>query len=308
MATKWFASVLAASLGLAWLSAGVHAAATPSAAPHRGGTLRVNTSQFDFPSVDPGIEYNTTSWSMLYTTQLLLVNFPERNGQAGTVLYPEAATSFPIVSRDGRTYTFHLKPGLKFSDGTALTGASYQRAWERVLSPKMALGSPVGVNDKFQYVLQGGVQFLAGKTNHISGITAKGLTIVFRLTKPDPTFTSYLGMQWFGAVKPNMPYTSTGVNIYPSAGPYYIQSRVINQSLVEVRNPFYKGPRPANPDKIVWTTNTDLDQSLLQVEAGQADIDASGLPPTANAALATKYGLNKTRFFVGLPAASSIWR
>ena len=39
---------------------------------------------------------------MLYTTQMLLVNFPEKNGQAGSVLYPEAATAFPTISKAGR--------------------------------------------------------------------------------------------------------------------------------------------------------------------------------------------------------------
>ena len=107
-------------------------------------------------------------------------------------------------------------------------------------------------------------------------------------------------MQWFGAVKPDMPYTTSGVTgSYPSAGPYYIQSRDVGRSLVEARNPYYKGPRPANPDKIVWTMNTDQDQSLLQVKAGQADVDAGAPPPTANASLAQQYGVNKSRFFVG---------
>src|SRR5206468_11162004 len=112
----------------------------------------------------------------------------EENGQAGSILYPEAATSFPTVSGKGKTYTFHIRPGLKFSDGSPVTAASYQRAWERNLSPKM--GSPVGVNDQFQNVIVGADKFLAGKAQSISGISAKGLTLTFRLTKPNPTFTA----------------------------------------------------------------------------------------------------------------------
>ena len=50
------------------------------------------------------------------------------------------------------------------------------------------------------------------------------------------------------------------------------------KSLVEARNPNYKGTRPANPDKIVWNMNTDQDQSLLQVKSGQVDVDASRPP------------------------------
>jgi peptide/nickel transport system substrate-binding protein len=295
---------MAASLGAAILLAAFATGAAESASTaaaareaHRGGTLRINVAGSEIAGVDPGIAYNTVSWTMLYTTQLLLVNFPEKDGQAGSVLYPEAATSFPTVSRDGKTYTFHIRPGLKFSDGAPVTAACWQRAWERTLSPKM--GSPVGVNDQFQNVIAGAKAFNDGKARTIRGITAKGLTLTFHLTKPNPTFTAYLVMQWFGAVKSNMPYTTTGLNVYPSAGPYYIQSRVINQSLVEVRNPYYHGSRPANPDKIVWNMNTDQDQGLLQVEAGQVDLDINGPPPTANAELAARYGINKKRFFVG---------
>jgi peptide/nickel transport system substrate-binding protein len=170
------------------------------------------------------------------------------------------------------------------------------------------MGSPVGVNDQFQNVLVGADKFLAGKAQHISGISAKGLVLTFHLVKPNPTFTSYLGMQWFGAVKPDMPYTTSGVTgSYPSAGPYYIQSRDVGRSLVEARNPYYKGSRPANPDKIVWTMNTDQDQSLLQVKAGQADVDAAQPPPTALQSLAKQYGVNKSRFFVGGTSCVLFW-
>ena len=84
-------------------------------------------------------------------------------------------------------------------------------------------------------------------------------------------------MQWFGAVKPNMPYTTTGLNTYPSAGPYYIASRDPGRTTVLKRNPYYKGTRPANPDQIVFTSNTDPDQSLLQVKANQSDLDMNGV-------------------------------
>ncbi|HZP71748.1 MAG TPA: ABC transporter substrate-binding protein [Gaiellaceae bacterium] len=295
MRKKHVLSLLLLTTGVALLVAATTVAAAGSATSrpgtvastkaHKGGVLRIDQSSTDFDTVDPGLAYVTNDWAMLYTTQMLLVNFPEKNGQAGSELYPEAATSFPTVSNSGLTYTFHIRPGLKFSDGSPVTAAAYQRAWERNLSPKM--GSPYGVNDQFQKVIAGGEAFLAGKTQHISGITAKGLTLTFHLTHPNPTFVSYLSMQWFGAVKPNMPYTTTGENVYPSAGPYYIASRDPGKTLVLKRNPYYKGNRPANPDEIVFTSNTNQDQSLLETKAGQTDMDMSQVPPTAAATLGT---------------------
>src|SRR5215472_1524551 len=131
--TGLFATVGVALLVAAVLAATAASASRSSSAPHsskalKGGTLRVNASNNDFEFTDPGLAYDTLSWSMLYTTQMLLVNFPEKNGQAGSVIYPEAATAFPAISNNGKTYTFHIRPGLKFSDGSPVTAASYQRA------------------------------------------------------------------------------------------------------------------------------------------------------------------------------------
>ena len=268
-----------------------------SAQALRGGTLRLNMHDADFDFVDPGLAYRADDWAMLYSTAMQLVSFPEKAGAAGSQLYPQAATAFPTVSSNGKTYTFHIRPGLRFSDGTPVTAAAFQRAWERNLSPKM--GSPLGVNDETQDMVVGGVAFLNGKTQHISGISAKGLTLTFHLTKPNPTFIAVLGMQWFDAVKPDMPYSSTGLDVYPAAGPYYIAARDPGRSTVLKRNPYYKGDRPANPDEIVFTPDVNVDQSLLQVKAGQADMDIEGLPPTATAGLGKQYGVNKSRFYVG---------
>jgi peptide/nickel transport system substrate-binding protein len=304
MRRKSVLSLLLSGVGIALLAiamtAGVATSATSShtsGAAKKGGTLRVNQSNTDFDTVDPGLAYVTNDWALDYLIQQLLVNFPEKSGAAGSQLYPEAATAFPTISKDGKTYVFHVRPGLKFSDGSAVTAAAFQRAWERNLSPKM--GSPYGVNDQFQKVVVGGEDFLAGKTQHISGISAKGLTLTFKLTKPNPTFLSFLSMQWFGAVKPNMAYTTTGLDVFPSSGPYYIASRDPGRTTVLKRNPHYKGDRPANPDEIVFNSNTNQDQSVLQTKAGQIDLDMSQVPAADSADLGAQYGVNKSRFFVG---------
>jgi peptide/nickel transport system substrate-binding protein len=285
--------VVAVSVG----AAGSAVKKAGSADAKKGGTLRLNMADADFDFVDPQLAYRTDDWSMIYATSMPLVGFEEKTGAAGAQLTPQAATSFPTVSKDGKTYTFHIRPGLKFSDGSAVTAASFQRSWERILSPKM--GSPLGVNLSLQDDVVGAKAFLDGKAAKISGISAKGLTLTFHLTSPNATFVSILSMQWFTAVPANLPYSSTGLNTYPAAGPYYISSRNPGRSTVLKRNPNYKGNRPANPDQIVFTPNVNRDQSLLQVKAGQADMDIEGLPATATASLGQQFGVNKGRFYVG---------
>ena len=271
----------------------------------KGGTLRINASNLDFEFTDEGLAYDTFGWAMLYPTNLMLVNYPEKNGQEGGQLYPEGASAFPTVSKDGKTYTFKIRPDQKFSDGTAVTAALYQRALERNLSP--AMGSPVGVNVQMDKILAGGEDFLNGKTQHISGVSAKGQTLTVKLVKPNATFVSIMAMQWFGAVPVSTPYSESGLDKVPSAGPYYIKSLDKGRTLVQVRNPNYKGTRPANPDQMVYTLNTDQDQSLLQIKSGQVDVDAYGTPPTQNAALGDQYGVNKTQFHVGPTSCVLYW-
>src|SRR5947207_1572502 len=169
-----FMLVLGVALLVAAISVGAASSSTKkagSAEAKKGGTLKLNQAESDFDFVDPQLAYRTDDWSMLSTTSMPLVGFPEKAGAAGSQLYPVAATAFPTVSKDGKTYTFHIRPGLKFSDGSTVTAASYQRSWERILSPKM--GSPLGVNLDLQKVVVGAEAFLAGKAAHISGISAK---------------------------------------------------------------------------------------------------------------------------------------
>lgn len=296
------------SMGVALLVAattvGVAASAThKSQAPaaKKGGVLRVVQSAGAFDTLDPGLAYVTNDWAVLYTTGLNLVNFPNKPGRAGSQLFPEAAKSFPTISKDGKTYTFHLRSGLKFSNGAPVTAAAYQRAWERILSPKMY--AQYGIFDQLNTMVAGAQAFTDGKAAHISGIKAKGLTLTFRLTKPNPTFVSILGMQWFNAVLPSMKYTKnpSGVLVYPSAGPYYIASNSPGRTVVLKRNKYYHGPRFQNPDEIVINSfpNSNGESALLQIEKNQVDFDMGGVPADDVAKVAKTYGVNKSQFHVG---------
>jgi peptide/nickel transport system substrate-binding protein len=309
MRRKHMLSLLMLCMGVALLVAattvGVASSATQKASSSkalRGGTLNVGQSAGAFDTLDPGLAYVTNDWEVLYSTQLLLVNFPNKAGKAGTQLFPEAAKSFPTISKNGKLVTFHIRKGLKFNDGGPVTAKCYQRAWERILSPKMY--AQYGTFDQLNKMVVGAQAFTDGKTAHISGISAKGLTLTFHLVKPNPVFTSILGMQWFGAVKPNMKYTksSGGITVYPSAGPYYIASNQLGRTTVLKRNKFYHGPRLANPNQIVINSypNASGEAALLQIEKNQLDFDLAGIPSADVSTVAKKYGAPNTgQFHVG---------
>jgi ABC-type transport system substrate-binding protein len=297
-------SIAMTAIGVGLLVASSFAGAASASAPQkagsgeakRGGTLRLNVSNTDFEFTDPAMAYDAIGWQMLYAVNITLLNYPDKPAPEGTRLVAEAATGFPRVSRDGRTYTFTVRSGLKFSDGSAVTAAAFKRAIERAADPQQASPAIAFLHD-----VVGADERNVGKARSVTGVTAKRQTLVIRLKQANPTFLAELAMPFFGAVKPSMAIDPRGISVFPSAGPYRIVSRSISQSLTLARNPNYKGSRPANADRIVYTVNTDQNQSLLQVRAGQADYDASGVPPTAHADLAQQYGVKKGgagRYFV----------
>ena len=297
-------SLAMAAIGVGLLVASSFAAAASANSPQRagsgeakrGGTLRLNVSNTDFEFTDPAMAYDAIGWQMLYAVNITLLNYPDKPAPEGSRLVPEAAAGFPRVSRDGKTYTFTVRSGLKFSDGSPVTAAAFKRAIERAADPQQASPAIAFLHD-----VVGADTRNLGKARSVSGVTANGQTLVIKLRQANPTFLAELAMPFFGAVKPSMAIDPKGISVFPSAGPYRIVGRTIAQSLTLARNPNYKGSRPANADRIVYTVNTDQNQSLLQVRAGQADYDASGIPPTAHADLAQQFGVRKGgagRYFV----------
>jgi ABC-type oligopeptide transport system substrate-binding subunit len=279
------------------------AGAAPSAHAKKGGTLTLNMSGTDFDFTDPSLAYGVQSWQLEYATALKLYNYPDKAKPLGGKIQPEGAAGFPIVSKDGKTYTITVKPGYKFNDGSAVTAKNYAFAINRALSKTMQSPAAPFVDTLNAANAQiGGIvganAVVTGAASTASGVKVSGSKLIIKLIVPDGGMLAKLGMPFFQALKTNMAADPKGLSAYPSAGPYYIASRDIGRQTTLKRNTFYKGPRPANADTIQITVNTNLDQSLLQVKSGQVDYDMGGLPPSAHADLGATYGVNKGRYFV----------
>jgi ABC-type oligopeptide transport system substrate-binding subunit len=291
-------AMLAVGAGLLFAAAfagGATAGKTPqskSAVAKVGGTLRVNlVSDLDY--VDPALSYYAPGWEMEYSVCMKLLNYPDKEPPAGSQLVPEAATGFPKVSADGKMYSFTVKKGIKSNTGVELTAANFAAAINRDLNPKMQSPGGPFIND-----IVGAQAVLDGKAAKASGVVAKGQTLTIKLTTVHPDFLARISMPFFCAIPTNLGIVPEGVNSLPSWGPYYVKSRTPNRQIELDKNPNYKGPRPHNVNKIIYTIGVSLDATLLQIKQNQADYAADGLAPTAYADLAKTYGINKSQFFV----------
>jgi peptide/nickel transport system substrate-binding protein len=257
-----------------------------------GGTLRVNVSTTDVQSIDPAIDYENTGWAILDATCLKLVNYPDKSGLPGTIVIPEAATALPTVSSDGKTYTFTVRKGFRFNTGEEVTAQTFAHVIDRDLAP--ALQSPAVT---FLSDVVGADAVINKKATHASGVTVNGDKLTVKLTRVAPDFVARMAMNFFCAVPLKLAATPQETHM-PSAGPYYIASRTPNRLIVVKSNPHYTGKRPHHVDQMSITTNTNQNQSLLQVKSGQADYDLGPLPPASISGLAQQYGINKSQFFV----------
>ena len=96
--------------GKAWVTVDEQSIAPTGGAPD-GGTLRIVSSS-DVPFMDPALGGD---YQLGYATCAQLLNYPDKAGLAGSQLTPEVAQSLPARSPDGRTYTFKIRPGFRFS-------------------------------------------------------------------------------------------------------------------------------------------------------------------------------------------------
>ncbi len=109
---------------------------TPTAAGAKGGTLITLANAAPAGSPDPQVNYTLQEWQWLILTHDGLVGYKRVGGTEGTKKVPDLATAIPKPTDNGKTWTFTLRPGIKFSNGNTVTGKDVKATFERLF--KMA--------------------------------------------------------------------------------------------------------------------------------------------------------------------------
>jgi YVTN family beta-propeller protein len=259
---------------------GVHA----STDAHRGGTLRVasvlRAGSLDPAVVDGNLTLLTPDEATVPYTNDGLVAFRKAGGAAGATVVPDIAVSLPDPTDGGRTYTFRLREGIRFSNGDVLTPQDVVATFERalvlpgdgfLLQPLLVGGSTCVPEDPEACDLSEGVV-----ADEEAG------TVSFHLVRPEPDLLNMLAIRSFSIVPAGTPLDLRGEPV-PATGPYMISEVGEDGSLTLERNPeFHEWSADAQPDgfvdRIEYETGIERDAQVDLVDNGEADLTFDGVP------------------------------
>jgi peptide/nickel transport system substrate-binding protein len=243
--------------------------AAPSAGAQKGGTLTI-LANAGFGVADPAQNYTLQEWSLLITTHDGLAQFQRVGGPAGTKLVPDLATSLPQPTNGGKTYTFQIRKGIKFSNGQVMKPSDFVATFER----QFTVPGPTS----FYSGIVGADKCSAKKCDLSQGVVAddSAYTLTINLAAADPEFLQKLALPFAYVVPASTSKKLTGNNVPPGTGPYMWQSYNPNSQAVLVRNPYFKqwsaDAQPNGyPDKIVEKYGQTVSDEVTAVENNQAD-------------------------------------
>ena len=264
------AAVAAVALALAGCGANSSSPSTSSSAKgHSGGvfTILANSS---FGVADPAQNYTLQEWQLLIDTGDGLTAFAKVGGVPGTKVVPDLATSIPLPTNGGKTYVFHIRHGIKFSNGQTLKPSDFVTTFER------------------QFTVPGPTSFYSGIVG-ASACSTKGCslskgviandsayTLTINLTAPDPEIMDQLTLPFAYAVPASTSLKLTGNNVPPGTGPYMWKSYNPNTEAVLVRNPYFhvwsKLAQPAGyPNEIIEKYGLQVSDEVTEVENNEAN-------------------------------------
>lgn len=242
--------------------------------------------QADPTGFDPEAVLNNTSGFVMSAVFDSLVRY-----KPGTVdVAPGLAESWDISS-DGLTYTFHLRHGVSFSDGTPFNAQTYVKSLDRLFNK----------SDPAYIYNTGPVESYIDFTyNAVDSYKAlDDYTVQFTLKHPFAPFLTSLAMVWNGVVSPQaaLKYGKDFRNNPVGTGPFVLKEWVHNDHITLDANPDYWGGKP-KVDRVIFKVIPDSQTAVLQMKQGQvqilADVSSQVIPAIksdAHLKLVTQPGL-----------------
>jgi peptide/nickel transport system substrate-binding protein len=257
--------------------------AAPEPTPKRGGVLRygILNRPPHFDVHQSGTVGNIGTQGCMFDN--LIRRDPRDSGQT---IIPDLAHSWEIA-KDGKTYTFHLRQGVQFHDGTDFTSADIKATFDRISKPPAGVSIPrtplfravseINVRDKYT------VEFKLSaprSVNFMMSAFASGWNVIF----------SKKTLEENG-------YNLRKIPNIPGTGPYKTQRRVENEIWVMEKNPNYWNKGLPYLDGIEFYNLLPFSPELAAgVLSGRVDYARAVDPGTARRAAATP-GMSTVKFY-----------
>ncbi len=298
--SKWLAIAASAALALSLAACGGDETTTPDQATDsfnaangkvfnpsdkKGGTMKFAISS-DWDSVDPGDTYYGLSWNLARTYSRALTMFKVGPGTESSELVGDLAENVGTPSDGGKTWTYKLRAGLKYEDGSPITSKDVAYAVSRSIEKATLVNGPTYFDDFLDLQGYAGPYTNPGVKNPAID-TPDDLTVVFHLKAP------FSGFDYFTMLPSTAPVPQakdTGVKYKEkviSSGPYKFESYTAGQGFVLVRNdqwdPATDPNRKALPDRYevqIGVNADDLDNRIISGDV-HVDIAGTGVQPAS---------------------------
>src|SRR5919201_6383420 len=211
---------------------------SPSTAGGKGGTMNLVANAAPSGSPDSQVNYTLQEWQLLIITHDGLVAFKRTSGTEGTKIVPDLATSVPKATDGGKTYVFHLRKGIKFSNGKTLKASDVKFTLERLFK----IGQSPNAGTWYNGIVGGDACVKTPKTCDLSqGVVVDDSTgtVTFHLTHGDPEFLDKLAVPFAFILPTGTPNKEVQIPP-PGTGPYKWAQYNPNKAMKVVRNQYFK--------------------------------------------------------------------
>ena len=277
------ASVVAAACG------GSSSSGSEGGTPTKGGTIHILSNGEQIAHLDPQRNYTGDDLAFVGSTmQRTLTSYKYAAGDEGSTIVPDLATDLGTHNEDGTVWSFTLRDGGTFEDGTEITCADIAYGVSRTWATDVITDGPTYASTYIDAGKYPGPYKATAEEQAAfdKAVSCDGKTITFNLSVPVADFNYTTTLLAFSPV-PKAADTGEKYDLHPVAsGPYKIESYTIGKSLVLVRNENWSKDsdpiRSANPDSFVYEFGLDeavMDERMIK-DAGDDQFAVSfGIQP-----------------------------
>ena len=282
MRVKLFSSIIVGALCIA-ASSGCSKKSDGNNSDHPKDLIRIDVGS-EVPTLDPTLSEDTSSSRIAYDLFAGLVDFDQHNN-----VIPGMAEKWDI-SPDGKTYTFHLRQGLKFSDGSPISAKDFVYTFRRLVDPKVA--SP------YNMLISNVVNAQSIIDNKLSpeklGVAAPDEnTFIVNLANPDGAFLQEITL-------PNVMVVSqkniekfgnkwTDPSNIVTSGAYTLKEHVVNGYILAQKNPNYWDASNVHIPQIKYLPYEDKNATIPAYRSGGLDVSFQGVPIDQFSELKSEY-------------------